>query len=200
MLHQVPLFDRGQPRYSIVPERFRPLDLSDGAWVQHPPRLLSGHDALYTHLRNGCSWRTERRTMYDRDVDVPRLMARIPRDGPGHPVLTELSHDLSKLFGRELVNISCNLYRDGADSEAEHNDRMGPLIPDTVIAILSVGAPRLFLMRPKGGGTPHRFHLGWGDLLVMGGSTQVHWNHGVPKQRGAAGRISVMFRETIPAD
>ena len=66
------------------------------------------------------------------------------------------------------------------------------------VATLSLGGPRRFLMRPKGGGPSRSFRLGWGDLMVMGGAAQRTWEHCVPKPRGPANpRISVMFRNFV---
>lgn len=194
-MQQVHLFDRGRPTVPASLSRLEIEDLGRGAWLGHQPGFLHGHDRLYTHLQQTTCWRAQSRTMYDRQVDVPRLMARYPEDGPGHAVLYELSALLSAHFERDLSRISANWYRDGRDSVAPHSDRLGRLVPDTIVAILSVGAPRIFLLKPKAGGTARRLALGWGDLLLMGGSCQLHFEHGVPKQREAAGRISVMFRE-----
>jgi alkylated DNA repair dioxygenase AlkB len=64
-----------------------------------------------------------------------------------------------------------------------------------MVAIVSLGAPRALLLRPRGGGTALRRNLGHGDLLVMGGNCQRTWEHAVPKAAAAAGpRISVQFR------
>ena len=65
---------------------------------------------------------------------------------------------------------------------------------DPVVATVSVGAPRPFRLRPRGGGRSHSFDLGRGDLLVMGGSCQHDWEHTVPKVRAAGPRISITFR------
>ena len=62
-----------------------------------------------------------------------------------------------------------------------HGDRIGRRIADTIVAILSLGAPRRFLLKPAAGGRSHRFDLGGGDLLVMGGACQRTWRHGIPK-------------------
>src|SRR5215471_16669357 len=93
-----------------------------------------------------------------------------------------------------LSRISLAYYRDGRDSVAWHGDRLGRLIDDTVVAILSLGEPRRFLLRPAAGGASRAFDLGWGDLLVMGGSCQRTWQHAVPKAVQAGPRMSVQFR------
>ena len=76
-----------------------------------------------------------------------------------------------------------------------HGDRVGRRVADTVVAILSLGASRRFLLKPASGGRSRRFDLGRGDLLVMGGACQRTWHHGVPKVKSAEPRISIQFRE-----
>jgi alkylated DNA repair dioxygenase AlkB len=136
--------------------------------------------------------------MYERVVDVPRLVARLPEDAPGHPVIDEMAGALSAHHGLRLDQVSLALYRDGRDSVAWHGDRMGPLRDGTVVAIVSLGAPRRFLLRPAGGGRSLAFTLGGGDLLAMGGTCQRTWEHTVPKMAHAGPRISLQFREAVP--
>jgi len=135
-----------------------------------------------------------KRQMYEREVDVPRLMARFPADGPGHPVLASIEEALRLRYRRPDWHVSAALYRDGRDSVAFHGDRMGAQRADTVVAIVSVGEPRRFLMRPAAGGPSMRFHVGWGDLLVMGGTCQATWEHAIPKAAHAGARMALMFR------
>jgi alkylated DNA repair dioxygenase AlkB len=135
--------------------------------------------------------------MYERVVDVPRLVAELPDDGPGHPVLDQATAALSRHYGLALTRISLAYYRDGRDSVAWHGDRLGRLVDDTVVAILSLGEPRRFLLRPAAGGASRAFDLGWGDLLVMGGSCQRTWQHAVPKTGQAGPRISAQFRPNV---
>jgi alkylated DNA repair dioxygenase AlkB len=87
-----------------------------------------------------------------------------------------------------------NLYRDGQDSVAWHGDKIRKEIQDPIVALLSLGEPRKFLLRPKGGGKSQAFALGHGDLLVTGGQTQRAWEHSVPKVALAGPRISVAYR------
>ena len=139
--------------------------------------------------------------MYDRVVDVPRLVCTygIGADLP-HPALTEARDLLSRHYADELgepfVTAGCCYYRDGHDSVAWHGDRLGRArTQDTMVAIVSLGSPRKLLLRPKGGSVEQTHWLGHGDLLVMGGSCQRTWEHAVPKTSRAVGpRISVQFR------
>ncbi|MFF5724713.1 alpha-ketoglutarate-dependent dioxygenase AlkB [[Kitasatospora] papulosa] len=175
--------------------------LSDGAWIDLLPGWLSGADELFPVLAEGVPWRAERRQMYDRTVDVPRLLAfyRAGDDLPS-PVLGEARDALSRHYGDELgepfTTAGLCYYRDGRDSVAWHGDLTGRSShQDTMVAILSLGAPRDLLLRPCRGGATVRRPLGHGDLIVMGGSCQRTWQHAVPKTARARGpRISVQYR------
>lgn len=198
---QASLFGLAPPSVDPTFRGARRLPLSGGAWVEHVPSWLTGHQRVFDALHAATGWRSLRREMYGHEVDVPRLVARLPDDGPVPPVLLAARDALGRRYGRPLHGLSANLYRTGHDSVAWHGDRLGPLRPDTVVAILSTGGPRRFLLRPRGGGAASlRFVLGEGDLLVMGGSCQDTWEHCVPKATQAAPRISVMFRERLPGD
>jgi alkylated DNA repair dioxygenase AlkB len=176
--------------------------LGAGAWVDLLPGWLSGSDVLFDHLVEHVPWYAERRQMYERVVDVPRLLCHY-REGDPLPnrLLGEARAQLSAHYADELgepfVSAGLCLYRDGRDSVAWHGDRFGRGgTHDTMVAILSVGAERALALRPHGGGGPtRRFPLGHGDLVVMGGSCQRTWDHAIPKTARPVGpRISVQFR------
>ncbi|MFJ3670995.1 alpha-ketoglutarate-dependent dioxygenase AlkB [Streptomyces sp. NPDC090106] len=176
-------------------------ELDSGAWIDVLPGWLEGSDALFEQLATEVPWRAERRTMYDQVVDVPRLLAFYgPGDPLPHPVLTRARASLSRHYADELgepfTTAGLCHYRDGRDSVAWHGDRIGRgAREDTMVAILSLGAPRDLLLRPVRGGGAVRRPLGHGDLIVMGGSCQRTWEHAVPKTTRATGpRISVQFR------
>jgi alkylated DNA repair dioxygenase AlkB len=196
-LEQGSLFGLGEPRLDPSLPGLRRLTLGAGAWVDHLPGWLEGHDTLFQALRRTTRWEHQRRRMYEQIVDVPRLVATLPDDGPGHPVLVQAADALSRRYGLPLNRLSLAYYRDGRDSVAWHGDRLGRLVDDTVVAILSLGEPRRFLLRPAGGGASRAFDLGWGDLLVMGGTCQRTWQHAVPKMALAAPRMSVQFRPDV---
>jgi alkylated DNA repair dioxygenase AlkB len=132
--------------------------------------------------------------MYDRVLDVPRLYAVLPDDGAGHAVLEGARHAVSARYREEFVRISVAYYRDGRDSVAWHGDYVARNLPEALVATISVGAPRRFLLRPKGGGRSLSLSLGWGDLLVMGGTCQRTGQHSVPKAKRAEPRLAIMFR------
>lgn len=170
--------------------------LEDGAWVDHAPRWVTGADDLFALLLDEAPWEQRSRRMYDQTVAEPRMTARwrFDTDGSPLPVVTEMADVLSDRYGVRFTSVGCNLYRDGTDSVAWHGDRVARDLPEATIAIVSVGEPRPFKLRPKGGGASRSFLPGRGDLLVLGGSCQRTWEHAVPKIRRAGPRISIQFR------
>jgi alkylated DNA repair dioxygenase AlkB len=175
--------------------------LAHGAWIDLRPGWIAGADTLFERLAESVPWRAERRHMYDRVVDVPRLLCFYAEGEPlPDPVLDEARQALDEHYGPELGEpfrtAGLCLYRDGQDSVAWHGDTTGRgSSQDTMVAIVSLGAPRSLMLRPRGGGRALRHDVGHGDLLVMGGSCQRTWEHAIPKATRAAGpRISVQFR------
>ena len=175
--------------------------LTHGAWVDFGPGWLSGADELFLRLRDVVPWRAERREMYDRTVDVPRLVCSYgAEDDLPDPVLVAILDALNDRYAEELgepfVTAGLCYYRDGRDSVAWHGDRIGRgRSEDTMVAIVSLGAERRLSLRPRGGGESIGFPIGHGDLLVMGGTCQRTWDHAVLKTAKPVGpRISVQFR------
>ena len=175
--------------------------LAHGAWVDHRPGWVEGSDSVLDTLVRDIPWRSERRRMYDRVVDVPRLISWY--DDARHlpvPVLVDARAALSAYYAPELggpfVSAGCCFYRDGRDSVAWHGDTFGRgRAEDTMVAIVSFGDPRRLALRPRGGGSSIGFTMGHGDLLVMGGSSQRTWEHAVPKTSRAVGpRVSIQLR------
>ncbi len=191
---------RGPSLAPLAPLLHR-TQLSPGAWIDVLPGWLSGSDELFAQLVEHVPWYAERREMYDRVVDVPRLLC-FYAEGEQLPdtVLTQVRSALDAHYREELgetfATAGLCFYRDGRDSVAWHGDTIGrSRTQDTMVAILSLGAPRALLLRPRGGGETIRHHLGHGDLLVMGGSCQRTWEHAVPKTARPVGpRISIQFR------
>jgi alkylated DNA repair dioxygenase AlkB len=190
-----------EPALGALGSSVRRTTLARGAWVDLRPGWLAGSGVVFGRLLEAVPWRAERRHMYDKVVDVPRLLCFYGEDAPlPDPVLTAAWRALNAHYGAELGEpfrtAGLCLYRDGRDSVAWHGDTTGRgKTEDTMVAILSLGAPRALLLRPRGGGSSLRFEIGHGDLLVMGGSCQRTWEHAVPKTSQAIGpRISVQFR------
>lgn len=199
---QSSLFDSDtEPSLShLGAERMR-TQLDRRSWVDHQLGWVRGSDALFDEVAETVPWRAERRQMYDRVVDVPRLVgwydarAQLP-----HWVLADarvrLSVHYREVLPEGFATAGMCLYRDGRDSVAWHGDTIGRgRTEDTLVAIVSLGAPRALLLRPRSGGASARFMLGHGDLLVMGGACQREWEHAVPKTTKPNGpRISIQFR------
>lgn len=174
--------------------------LTRGAWVDVRRSWLPDADDVFATLVRDVPWRAERRQMYDRVVDVPRLLhTYLVGEALPHPGLEEARDALSEHYRDELgepfVTAGCCYYRDGRDSVAWHGDTIGRgKLQDTMVAIVSVGDPRKLHLRPRTGGDAVVVEMGHGDLVVMGGSCQRTWEHAVPKVASAGPRISVQFR------
>ncbi len=179
--------------------------LSRGAWVDVRPGWVSGSDDLFAKLVQTVPWHAERRQMYERVVDVPRLLRFYgEQDELPDPVLVEARTALNEHYrgelGEDFTTAGMCYYRDGRDSVAWHGDTIGrSRTEDTMVAIVSFGEARRLLLRPRNGGGAQPgtlgFLLGHGDLLVMGGSCQRTWEHAIPKTAKPVGpRISVQFR------
>jgi alkylated DNA repair dioxygenase AlkB len=182
----------------LFADRQRPLlDDARGHLLLTPAWIDAGlAGRWFQQLRQGIDWHSERRLMYQRDVDVPRLMASFGLDGPLPAALEEVVARLQAEFATPFNNVGLNLYRDRHDSVAPHNDRLEELEPGFPILLLSLGATRLMVIRAKQ--PPRRslqIDLVAGSLLSMSHATQLHYDHGIPKQGAAVGpRISLAFR------
>lgn len=200
LLRQPSLFGDGPPAVDPSFTTMRRTILRGGAWVDHQDGWLRGDDRLLTDLVSTTSWKEQRRPMYDRLVDVPRLTASHPEDTGGNELVDHLAGLLSDRYGVRLDRIGLALYRNGADSVAPHGDRIGREAERAVVATLSLGERRRFLLRPaEGGGPTLTWSLGAGDLIVMGGTCQRTWRHAVPKVARAGPRVCVMFRHAPDA-
>jgi alkylated DNA repair dioxygenase AlkB len=173
------------------------VELDATSWVDHVPGWIEGADRLFEDILDGREWEQRSRRMYDHEVQEPRLTSGWTK-GSGEPlepaVLEDVRRSLSERYGREFDSVGFNLYRDGRDSVAWHGDRIPEEIQGPVVCLVSLGEPRKFLLRPKGGGKSRAFMLGRGDLLVTGGETQRAWDHSVPKVAEAGPRISLGYR------
>ena len=169
------------------------LDPAGDAWLDHVPGWIAGGDEVFTIVVPLVEWDAPVVRMYDRMVETPRLNGALPKQRRP-PIVEEMRRALSRRYRQRFRSVGANLYRDGRDSVAWHGDRVARDLPEAVIAVLSLGGRRRFLLRPKGGGPSRRFDLHSGDLLVMGGSCQRTWEHCVPKVARAEPRMSLTFR------
>jgi alkylated DNA repair dioxygenase AlkB len=178
------------------------IELDEESWVDHAPGWVEGADLLFDEVLSSRDWEQRSRRMYDQTVREPRLTAPWTK-GSGRPleppVLEEIRVALSQRYDREFDSVGFNLYRDGRDSVAWHGDRIPKEIEDPIVVLVSLGEPRKFQLRPKGGGKSRTFLLGRGDLLVTGGQTQRAWDHSVPKVAEAGPRISLAYRHGMRA-
>ena len=182
--------ERGEVTYH---EGFLPAELADASFVA---------------LRDGVDWHAQRRVMYEREVDVPRLTAHFAiealRDGDAPDGITPEAAKIvcaatmrvTEALGAPFNSVGLNFYRDGNDSVAPHNDRLQELVKGEPIALLSFGGTRRMLIRSKRPGEAAvPIDLEAGSLLVMSYASQLHYTHGVAKTRAAVGpRISVALR------
>ena len=195
---QASLFETlGEPAVDGTFSTLRRHQLDATAWVDHAPGWLTGAAAVFDALVAQADWAQHSRLLYGNLVEQPRLNARwCDDDGRALlPVLDDARRLLSDRYGVVFDSGGLNLYRDGRDSVAWHRDKIPASVIDPHVAIISVGEPRTFRLRPRArSGRSLAFRLGQGDLLVTGGSFQRTWDHAVPKVAGAGPRISITMR------
>jgi alkylated DNA repair dioxygenase AlkB len=176
------------------------LTLDPRSWIDHAPGWLAGSDGLFEELLGSRDWGQHTRWMYERRLPEPRLTSHWT-SASGESLRPELVDEmrccLGVRYGLTFDSVGFNLYRDGRDSVAWHGDRIRKEIAEPVVALVSLGEPRKFLIRPHGGGRSIAFTLGRGDLLVTGGRAQRDWEHSVPKVAHAGPRISLAFRHGL---
>ncbi len=159
------LFDSGEPSgpFGLVGGPCRPASpaprewLDGGAWIEFESHWLTGSHSLFEQLLASVPWRAERRRMYDRIVDVPRLVSYYGEADELPDRVAEVKLALCQRYRDESAapfrTVGACLYRGGGDSVAWHGDTIGSRSGDeTLVGIVSLGEPRRFLLRPKGGG------------------------------------------------
>ena len=188
------LFGHGEPTVASgwAPQR---IELDPCCWVEHVPGFLTGADQLLANLEVHMDWFRGKRLMYGQWHDEPRRTSTEAHDDSIEPVAIDaIRSELSQHYDMSFQGLHCNYYETGTDSVAWHADRIGRTEVDPLVAIVSLGGPRIFRIRPQGGGNSWSISLESGDLLVMGGATQHHWEHAIPKVAHAAPRMSVTMR------
>jgi alkylated DNA repair dioxygenase AlkB len=168
--------------------------LDEQSWVTHVPGFLTGHRQLVAELADLDVWEQRQRWMFDRMVDEPRLTGEYVDLTAAPALLTELAVTLGGHLGVPYDRIWMNWYRDHRDGTGWHADRPAHKAPTAIVPVLSLGTPRRFLVRPRGGGPSTVFTPAGGDLIIMQGRCQRDWQHCVPKQKNPAGaRMSLNF-------
>jgi len=184
-----------EPRVDVSFATRRRTALDATSWVEVVPRWLTNPDALFARLLEAVPWEQRERYMYTGMVTEPRLTAEI-LDFAAAPsaLLAAAAAALSTHYGVRYDSLWLNLYRDGRDSTAWHGDRISCKRDDCIVPVLTLGASRRFLLKPKAGGRSLVLRPAAGDLVVMGGRCQRDWLHAVPKTAEPCGaRISLNF-------
>ena len=182
-------------------ERLRRDRLDDRSWLDVAPGWVADHGALFDRLLDSAPWQQRTRRMWDDEVLEPRLVAAWPTGAVLPPEVRELTAPLSERYGVVFDSCLVNLYRDGSDAVAWHADTVRKTMRDPLVATVSLGARRSFLLRPAtGGAVRRRYAPGEGDLIVMGGACQHDWHHTVPREKSASGaRMSITLRHSRPS-
>ena len=186
----------GTDLFDTAPYRTVIADAEGG--VRYWPQLVGQAQAerWFTALHEGIEWRTLQRPMYERIVDVPRLLAHFELASlPAGSLLLEMLGLVQETVPGAYTHVGLNLYRDGRDSVAMHNDKLPTLVPGEPIALVSLGGVRRMNLRAKAGGRACALDLAPGSLLAMSHASQSTLEHGIPKtSRPVAPRMSVVFR------
>jgi len=166
--------------------------------VVEPSVAAAWFDALFDSV----AWRADRRQMYDREVDVPRLRGHYMLSGDVDvpAAIREALAAVNRIAPAPYTGVGLNLYRDGRDSVAMHHDRLAELVPGHPIAVLSLGVPRrMTIARQKPPRATRTIELQPGSVIVMDYASQLHTLHGIPKTTAPVGaRISLAFRVRPP--
>jgi len=170
-------------------------------------------DALFAALMATVPWETHRIRMFGREVDSPRLSCWIGDPGasyvysrtrfeprPWPPALLPVRDRVSEAAGVAMNSVLANLYRDGGDAMGWHSDDEPELGPRPVIASLSLGGTRRFVLKHRRDAAQRlALELPHGSLLLMSGDTQANWRHALPRTaRPVAARINLTFRRILP--
>jgi alkylated DNA repair dioxygenase AlkB len=201
---QPSLFDTGPVEPDVSYAGLRRIALDERSWVDYCPGWLAGADGVLDTLAAHPGWQQRIVTMWDKTLPEPRLTAgwSTDRDDVEVPAaLQTMCRLLSARYAVDFDRVWVNLYRDGRDSVAWHGDRNRFLMTRPLVATVSLGARRRFLLRKRGTTrATHTLEPGGGDLVVMGGACQAEWEHTVPKTARHVGvRMSVTIRHSQPA-
>jgi alkylated DNA repair dioxygenase AlkB len=185
------------------------ITLRDGGSLFYDPTFFAPQaaDALFATLRRDVPWGRE----VGRGRPFPRLTAFYGDDGLLYrysgvthrgtgwtPELVEIKMQVEEAAGADFNSLLLNLYRDGRDSIGFHADAEPELGVNPIVASISLGEVRTFVLKHKAAKEKRSFRLAHGSLLVMGGTCQHFWLHGVPKTEEEVGeRINLTFRKIL---
>lgn len=196
---------------SLFPSQPVEYPIDDGQLLVWPDFLdPSSADLFMQQLSDEIAWRQDQIKLFGKTHLIPRLQAF--QSEPGiqyrysglslngdnwHPALNELRNQMYDLCGHHFNACLLNLYRDGKDSMGWHADDEPELGLNPVIASISLGQTRRFLLRRKDDhAQKHELKLTHGSLLIMAGSLQHHWQHSIPRSAPVQdARINLTFRQ-----
>jgi alkylated DNA repair dioxygenase AlkB len=185
------------------------LDLLDGGKLAYDEAFYARDraDGLFAELKIQTPWRQEqsrlgffpRLTAWYADSGLTYSYSGVTHHGlPWTPTLTAIRRAVEAAAGAPFNSLLLNRYRDGNDSIGYHADDEPELGVNPVIASLSLGAVRRFVLKHGKSGEKLAFELAHGSLLIMAGACQHHWRHAVPKTKTVVGeRINLTFRNII---
>ena len=177
-----------------------------GGWIRYWEQFLPAAEAdqLFAVLRRTVHWEQFRNrlwtfprlTAFVADAGVDYRYSGVRHTGSGWPAnLLAIRRRVERAAGAPFNGLLLNLYRDGCDSMGRHADAEPELGQNPLVASLSLGAVRTFVLRHTASREQRALELAHGSLLVMGGSLQHHWTHELPKTtRPVGARINLTFR------
>ena len=184
-------------------------ELRDGGWIRYWENFLPVPEAdrLFEALRRDVPWGQFRNrlwtfprlTAFVADAGIVYRYSGVSHSGSGWaPDLLGVRRRVEQVTGAIFNGVLLNLYRDGSDSMGRHGDAEPELGPNPLVASISLGAVRSFVLRHRASKETRALDLAHGSLLVMGGSLQHHWVHELPKTKQPVGeRINLTFRRFI---
>jgi alkylated DNA repair dioxygenase AlkB len=180
--------------------------------VAYHPRWVQDEESLFGQLRDVIDWEQPEITLFGRGVPIPRLTAWfgdaayrysgiVNQPNPWPSPLAAIRERLEREEGVDFNSCLANLYRDGSDSMGFHSDDEPELGPEPIIASISLGARRRFVLRHRASRESWSWDLGAGDLLVMRDESQRDYAHAVPKTSRRIGpRMNLTFRQFSPGN
>jgi alkylated DNA repair dioxygenase AlkB len=186
------------------------VPLALGAWLEIEPGWIPRDEAdrLLMDLQRDLPWEQREIVLYGKRILQPRLIAwggERPYRYSGQtlepralaPALVSVLEAVQARTHVPFNHVLANRYRDGMDSMGFHADDEAELGENPQVATVSLGVTRRFVLRPRRGRDvePLAYELEHGSLLIMGGTCQRQYHHGIPRQPSVKGeRVSLTFR------
>ena len=168
-------------------------------------------DEILKHLLNDIDWRhAVMTTKKGETYSLPRLQCWMSDEGvhaqlyqkegamPWSPQVADLKEKLERLLNTKFDYVLMNLYRNGDDKIGFHRDDEAEEEGKNVIASLSFGAPRTFIIKhDHKRELSYTYNLTHGSLVTMRGDTQINWKHSVPPAPEVkTPRVNLTFRKS----